>query len=69
MKRTKIVEFTVQSLLVEIAESRFPDPAAAAQAVAYWSNVLNLPTGQLGARATLYRRIKEAIDKTVQEEE
>lgn len=62
MANIKTVEFALQSLMIEVAERRFPEPGQAAKAVALWSSLLDLPSGDLSARTNLHLRIKQVID-------
>jgi len=57
------LEFTIQSLLVRLADARFGNPHESASAVAAWSNFIDLPSESLSERAARDLEVEKLINQ------
>ncbi len=61
--QVRTLEFTIQSLLIRLADARYGDASASAEAVAAWSNAIDLPIGDCASRACRDLEVDQIIER------
>lgn len=59
----RTLEFTIQSLLIRLADARYGDASASASAVAAWSNAIELPSGSYAERVAKDLEVEEILSQ------